>query len=68
MIQSLLIHNLKTPDIMKTKMIYLMILISSLSLFSCTTDTVDDDAELSILLAGTGDDQEEMGKRDDGEQ
>ena len=53
---------------MKTKMIYLMILISSLSLFSCTTDTVDDDAELSIQLAGTGDDEKEPDKRDDGNQ
>ena len=53
---------------MKTKMIYLMIAIFSLTLLSCTTESVEDEAYLSIQLAGTGDDQPDMGKRDDGEQ
>ena len=53
---------------MKTKMIYLMIAIFSLTLISCTTDTMDDDSELSIQLAGTGDDQKDPDKRDDGDQ
>ncbi len=53
---------------MRTKMIYLMIAIFSLTLFSCTTDSMDDDAELSIQLSGTGDDQKHPDERDDGNQ
>jgi len=52
---------------MRTKMIYLMMLLTSLSIFSCTRDSVDDDTELSIQFANTGDDEKDPDKRDEGE-